>query len=165
MRKIILTLSAVAALGVAAQPAAADAPATVTTGTVGGTSVTCTTIWQYGAYGAWGDYIDGCTATAQCPQDKPRCIVFSQGSIETQEQHGHRVTLNARERWGARNFKDNSCDGTDHCGTVVYAVPVGVLVIGAGEWASTQCNGQRDKDILDSDQTLGRVQCQIELEY
>jgi len=129
----------------------------------GVTTRRCTTVWQYGiyrAYGAWGDYIDGCTAKLQCPLNAHYCHVYNYAWIETQEPTGHRVTLNSRLRWDA-SFKDVSCADINFCIGWVQGVPVGLPVIGPGVDASTQCNGVRDEDIPDRDQTLARVACEV----
>jgi len=166
MRKTITALLAAAALAaVAAQPASADAPSTVTTSTY---SAACKTIWQYGVtfqYGAWGNYIDGCTVSWKCPPEWGYCEVYGRSTIETQEATGNRVTLNQRTRspWG---HIDGSCSGSNRC-TAWSMVPgpcpacAPMSFIRAGETASVQCNGVRDDNIPDSQQTLGRVTCSL----
>jgi hypothetical protein len=169
MRKIVAMLTAVAALAaVGAQTAAADAPSTVETEYIGDAIwTTCTTEWQYGAYGAygaWGDYIDGCTVTFECPWRY--CHIYGRSSIATQELTGNRVTLNQRIR-SPYAFVDASCAGRDACAAEAYVAglcPACSRIsdfIRYGETASVQCNGVRDEDIPDSEQTLGQVVCGI----
>ena len=166
MRKTITALLAAAALAsVAAQPAAADVPSTVERTT---SSARCTTGWQYGvyaAYGAWGDYIDGCTVSWTCPAAWNYCEVLGRSTIETLEETGNRVTLNQRVR-SPYGHMDASCEGFDRC--VASSGIAGVcpacgshdFILG-GQKATVQCNGVRDEDIPDREQTLARVRCQL----
>lgn len=159
MRKILPTLIALVALAASAQPAAADAPSTVTTNEYPGwhASTNCMTEWQwgeYGANGAWGDYIDGCTVARECPW--ARCMVEVNTIIETEERTGHRVTANMRVRSGS-SFYDESCEGVDGC--VIHSE--WAYPIYQGTWVSVQGNGVRDENVSDSEQTEARIRCYV----
>jgi hypothetical protein len=165
MHKILITLFTLAALTVGAQTAVADVPATTVPWNNGtNLGARCLTGYQwgvYGQYGAWGDFIDGCTATVQCPPSWTRCTAHGTGSIYTRDKTGHRVTANARLRFGS-SYLDASCSGIDWC----YAAPWRAVpsVIAGGQWASLQCNGVRDEMIPDRDETLAMMVCVVELD-
>ena len=62
---------------------------------------------------------------------------------------------------------DASCAGRDACAAEAYVAglcPACSRIsdfIRYGETASVQCNGVRDEDIPDRDQTLARVACEV----
>lgn len=164
MPKIVAMLMALAVIAVAASSARADVPATVTTfgsEAAGSYTTQCVTGWQYGVYGAhgaWGNFIDGCTVAQQCPPHWGTCHVYDKSYIETQERTGNRVTLNSRLRFHS-TFIDSSCAGTDSC-----LIPIdGSRFLRGGDFASVQCNGVRDDNIPDPEQTLARVVCLIQV--
>jgi hypothetical protein len=146
MRKIAVLLFTVSALAAAAQPAAADVPATYTYSTQGSVrTYTCVTPYTggvFGQFGAWGDYIDGCTVRLYCPSTSYTCTASEETSIATKAYRGERVTQNARLRvfnssgtlvW----WRDRSCADIDFC------VNRDAVRIWGGESASVQCNGVR----------------------
>jgi len=80
MRKIAALMFAVFALAVAAQPAAADTTAYISSSSPspGVQKAACSAAWQVGVpgqYGAWGAYIDGCTVALACPWSSYPCTV------------------------------------------------------------------------------------------
>jgi hypothetical protein len=165
MRKILLLLATAAVCAGAVQSASADTTATYRTVQISPTRKLneCTTVWQYGVYGqygAWGDYIDGCTAGLPC-YAAHYCIVYNQSYIETRERTNHRVTQNARLRYGIYHA-DDSCSGINSCSALPRLFDV--TTIYPGQYASIQCNGVRDEMIPDRDQTLARNVCQMQLD-
>lgn len=150
MRKAIaalMTVAAMAGVGVAAGPAAADVsnsnirdyPSTDPPG-YGRSCQTYQTRGVYGQYGAWGWYIDGCTVRLYCPSSRWMCYAASTTNISRLGSSGARVTQNARLRafnsagqlfW----YRDQSCEGIDTCRTADY------VYISGGQSASIQCNG------------------------
>jgi hypothetical protein len=150
MRKLAAILfTVVAALGVVAQTAAADAPnATSSTYSMGGiTTSVCTTPLmqgQYAVYGTADDFIDGCTVKLACPNTVPGCTVWMNTNIAAYGTQSAWVTQNARLRvmstfsGSVSRFYDRSCRGTMSCGIVTEA-----FRITGGQSASVQCNGVR----------------------
>ena len=147
MRKTISSLLAVAALAVAAQPAAADDPsATTTTWNYGsGVMSTCETPSRAGVlgqYGAWGYFVDGCTVRLTCPAHLRVCAARAESRIVSEPARGQRVTLNSRLRAFSSSgnviwYRDVSCDNANWCRTE------DLVHIRGGESASVQCNGVR----------------------
>ena len=129
---------------VAAQPAAADNPYAQFYGSTSSTQTSrwCQTPWVggvKGAYGAWGYYIDGCTASVQCPWS--RCRTMS-ASGELRAPAGVTTTCNMAVRVftssGYLRWRiDRSSSGTDgYC----YA-SAGSAETTYGEWVTVQTNG------------------------
>jgi hypothetical protein len=164
MRKTITSLLALGALAVAAQPAAADDPAAVTTTSYYGSGVssTCQTpdkLGVAGQYGAWGYYIDGCTVRLTCPSYLRVCAANANSQIVSTPARGQRVTMNSRLRAFSSSgylfwYRDMSCDATNSCGTA------DLVYIQGGQSASEQCNGVRQ-----SGHNLAHVACKLDLQY
>ena len=166
MRKILTTVAAIAALGVAAQPAAADDPGATEWSYYGQNTLLkgCSTPARAGVqgqYGAWGHYIDGCTVRTWCPNYATRCKATGEAWIGTSSRMGHRVALNSRLRrfyssGTVAGWQDTSCSGIDACGPN----PPLTYTILPGQSVSEQCNGVRQ-----SLPNTASVRCHIFIEY
>jgi hypothetical protein len=164
---LITTLTALTALAISAQPAAADDPGatTVQQDWPDAQSRYCVTPWRIGVlgqYGAQGYFIDGCTVTVWCPPEHARgCRITGGGNIQTHDYVGHRVTLNSRVRHFFANgtvigWQDTTCGGSPD----ICAAPSITAILEPGQSASEQCNGVRENRI-----NSASVLCSIFMEY
>lgn len=159
--------AALAGLGVAASPAAADDPAAVPWSYYGQNNLLtgCTTPPKAGVpgqWGAWGSYVDGCTVRTWCPDYAVRCRVTGEAWIGRWDGWtGQWVTLNSRLRRFYRSgalmgWQDTSCGGVDYCAP---NPPLTAMILG-GQSVSEQCNGVR-ATVPGS----ATVRCHIFIEY
>jgi len=157
-------VSAVAAFGVAAGPAAADDPNT-TEYNINPTPANnffhgqrCETQPALGVLGiesAWRAYVDGCTSNpVRCWNDPVPagsivhdCTVRIETTFDTETHYRFQVTQNAR-LWitdirGDVRWRDFSCSGVDSC-SITETVPE----LSFHESVAVQCNGQDIKEIV-----------------
>jgi hypothetical protein len=144
LRASLLVLAALAACAaLATSPARADNPSAQFYGTTDSTQTTrwCQTPWVGGvwhAYGAWGYYIDGCTASVQCPWSRCRSM---QASGELRTASGY-TTCNTAVRiynvYGSLRYRaDYSGSGGNGSCWIARGAPDA----GYGEWVTVQTNG------------------------
>jgi opacity protein-like surface antigen len=166
LKTTAIALLAAAALAVGAQPAAADVEDPVVTKQTfaDGVRVACDAGWQLGeagAFGAWGHFVDGCTATVQCPTHLRTCEATGGGQISTRRYLGHKLTLNSRLRAFLQGgteiwHRDSSCQGIDLC------LVNDVINVRGGQWVSAQCNGVRESA---PEENLANVGCGVQLKF
>jgi hypothetical protein len=151
MRKLLISLLAVAALGATASSALADDPAATYIDSYSANSLgrQCDVPYRTGVlgqYGAWGYFVDGCTVMVRCPTGRT-CTAEGWGWTQTRDWDddgvGDRVTNNARLsiRSGFFNTmiwrRDDTCAGPEVC------FATGRTTLTGGQKAAVQCNGVR----------------------
>jgi hypothetical protein len=146
VRKTITILLAAAGLAVAvAQPALADDPYARYYGSTDSaqTSRWCDTSWQYGVngqWGAWGRYVDGCTASVQCPWSSCR-VMQTMGQLKA--NLGTTKTCNMAVRIfntaGALRYRADY--STKAYGDSACYLSRAAVNAGYGEWVTVQTNG------------------------